>query len=78
MDSAPGGPLISDHSSDLGLDEHQLESVEVDMEGVEEITPENSQPASAALYQYPSSTPIKRQIASYRHFLPLGSLNVPA
>jgi len=65
MDSAPGGPLISDHSSDHGLDEHQLESVEVGMEGVEEITPENSQPASATLYEYPSSTPIKHRIASY-------------
>jgi len=62
MDSAPNGPLISNHSSDRGLDEamsHELESVEVDVEEVEEITPENSQPASAALYQYPSSTPVK-------------------
>jgi Fungal protein kinase len=78
MDSAPDGPLINDHSSDGGPISHQLESVEVDVEGAEEITPENSQPASAALYEYPSSTPVKRRIASYRHFLPLGSPNILA
>ena len=81
MDSAPDTSFISDHSSDHGVNEAisehlEPESVEVDMEGA--VDTENSQHASVALYQYPSSTPIKRRIASYRHFLPLGSPNVPA
>ena len=76
MDSAPDGPLIN--HSNPGLMGHQLESVEVDVEGVKETTPENSQPASAALYEYPSLTPVKRRIASYRHFLPLGAPNILA
>ena len=64
MDSASNPSLISDHSSDCCIDEairKQLEgeSIEVDMEGVVETTPENSQPASVSLYQDPSSTPLK-------------------
>jgi hypothetical protein len=78
MDSAPpDGPLISDHSN-RGPISHQLESVEVDVEGVRKVTPENSQPASAARYEYISSTPVKRRVVSHRHFLPIGSPNILA
>ena len=47
MDSASNASLISDHSSDCCIDEAirkqlEAESIEVDMEGVVETTPENS------------------------------------
>ena len=60
--------------------ELELESTGAPLESVQEMTStsDNFQLPSVSLHQYPSSTPVKRRIASYRHFLPLGSPNVPA
>ena len=58
--------------------ELELESVDAPLESVQGITSDNYQLPSVSLHQYPSATPVKRRVASYRQFLPLGSPNVPA
>ena len=66
---------LNQHSSNSG---YQPESANVNIESIQETTPDNFQPLSVSLYQCPSSTPVKHRIASYQHFLPLGSPNIPA
>jgi hypothetical protein len=77
MDGPPF-PLIQPISASSSNDGHQPELVEAYVESLQEITPDNLQPPSLPLYQYPSATPVKRRVASYRHILPIGSPNVPA
>ena len=52
------GPLypLTQHSSN---NSHQPESVEANVESLQEITPDNFQPPLVPLYQYLSSTPVK-------------------
>ena len=65
MDGPPF-PLTQPISASSSNNGHQPELVEAYMESLQEITPDNRQPPSLPLYQYPSATPVKRRFASYR------------
>ena len=58
---------LNQHSSNSG---YQSELANVNVESIQETTPDNFQPLSVSLYQCPSSTPVKHRLQATDTFCP--------